>query len=115
MSEKSIEERLESNPEFKKRWTLMTTSPELNAEQEKFLSTYLDSLDYGKIDVKKLLRDLITTQVLRDPHSPHGGKYDIWCGHNRTLSYALEEAEKGYDILSIFDIVPRASKKEEKE
>ena len=99
--------------------SFMTTAPEFTAEQESFLEKYLEDLDYGKIDVKKLLRDLITTQVLRAPDAPKGGKYDVWCGHNRTLSYALEDAEKGYDLLSIFDIVPRlhrdvkASEKEE--
>lgn len=85
--------------------------PELTAEQEKFLARYLETLDYEKIDVEKLLRDLITTQLLRNPDSPHGGgKYDVWCAHNRTLSYALEDAEKDDDILSILDLI---SKKEE--
>lgn len=89
----------------KKSWGLMTTPPELTPKQAGFLDEYLDSLDYSKIDVRELLRILITTQVLRDPDKPNGGKYDIFCGHNRTLSYALEPAEtnKG-EFLDIYHV-----------
>ncbi len=81
------------------------TAPELTDAQQQFLNEYLDSLDYSKIDIKKLLRDLITTQVLRDPDAPKGGKYGIFCGHNRTLSDLLEPAETTIEgFLRIFHI-----------
>lgn len=87
------------------RYEFMTTSPELTDSQQQFLNKYLDSLDYGKIDVKKLLREVITTQVLRDPDAPKGGKYDIFCGHNRTLSDLLEPAETTIEgFLRIFHV-----------
>jgi len=83
----------------------LTTPPELTDTQQQFLNEYLDSLDYSKIDVKKLLRELITTQVLRDPSAPKGGKYDIFCGHNRTLSDLLEPAETTIEgFLRIFHV-----------
>jgi hypothetical protein len=99
----TLSERLEADPELKKRWKFMTTSPELTASQEKFLDDYLNSLDYNKINVLELLRKLITKQVLRDPGKSKGGKWDIFCGHNRTLSYLLEPAETTIEgFLSIF-------------
>lgn len=89
----------EKNLEF------MTTPPKLTDAQQQFLNEYLDSLDYSKIDVKKLLRELITTQVLRNPDMPKGGKYDIFCGHNRTLSDLLRPAETTIEgFLRIFHV-----------
>lgn len=87
----------------------MTIPPELTATQRKWLDEYLDSLDFTKIDAKQLIKELITTQVLRDPDSPKGGKYAVWCGHNRTLAYATEKAETSMNygsagILQIFHV-----------
>ena len=83
----------------------VTTPPELTYDQQRFLNEYLSSLDYSKIDVRKLLRELITTQVLRNPDAPKGGKYDIFCGHNRTLSDFLEPAETTIEgFLRIFHV-----------
>ena len=67
--------------------------PKLTKKQEVFLNDYLDSLDYSKIDAKELIRELMTTQILRNPDNPKGGKHDIFCGHNRTLAYTTEKAE----------------------
>ncbi len=75
------------------RWDFLTTSPKLTPNQKTFLDSYLYNIDWSKVDTRSLVLELITTQVLRDPDAPKGGKYDIFCGHNRTLAYALKDAE----------------------
>ncbi len=71
----------------------LMTAPELTPKQKTFLDGYLFNIDWNKVDTKELVRELMTTQILRDPDAPKGGRYDIFCGHNRTLSSALKEAE----------------------
>jgi len=69
------------------------SEPKLTPKQKTFLDSYLFNVDWSKVDTKELVRELMTTQILRDPDAPKGGKYDIFCGHNRTLAHALKKAE----------------------
>ncbi len=96
------------------RWAFLTTSPKLTAKQNEFLDEYLDNIDWSKVNTRKLVRELMTTQVLRDPDAPKGGKYDIFCGHNRTLAYTLGKAEiieqpGSAGILQVYHVDEEAS------
>ncbi len=75
------------------RWAFLTTEPELTPKQKTFLDSYLYNIDWSKVNTEELVRELMITQILRNPDAPKGGTHDIFCGHNRTLAYALKKAE----------------------
>ena len=75
----------------------------LTVRQKALLILYLTLIDTSKIDVKKLIREIIIRQVEKNPYNSNVGKYDLWCGHNRTLAYCLEDAEGDITVLELID------------